>query len=63
MSGVLDGGSSFRLSVDGDVRSKTEGNQRERRARIAGRQAHINATHISTILQMAGRALSPVSGR
>lgn len=62
-SGVFGCGISTRLSDEGEVRSKTDGNQRDRRARIAGRQAQIKPTHISTKLHIAGRALSPVSGR
>lgn len=42
----------------GSERSKSEGKKRERRARMAGRQAQIVATHISMKDQAALRTLS-----
>lgn len=37
-------GVSLRLSMEGEVRSKTEGNHLDRSARIAGKQAQIKVT-------------------
>jgi hypothetical protein len=42
------------------VEPKREGNQREKRARMAGRQAHTVATENSRVLQMAASTSFPV---
>jgi hypothetical protein len=44
---------------DGELNPKVTGSQRERRVRMAGRQAQIITTEISMKLQIEGIALSP----